>query len=118
MIVLGDHVGLSEDEVQMVCRLGAEVGGGGPVLRASLANGALLASHCVVIANHYLDTIHDCPSQLWQASAEVRVHTRQRQRRIKRKNAKRERVGLVAGVDSPEQSSEGDDAGGSSVEGE
>ena len=105
VVVLGDHVGLSDAEIELVDRLSAEVGGGGPVLRASLADGALLASHCVVLTHHHLDAIHDCPSQLWEISPELRGHQRQRQRRMKRKNAKRERRNRAAAAgSSPEDS--------------
>merc|ERR1712150_56452 len=90
VVVLGDQAGLDDDEVELVSALGAEVAGGGPVFRASLGHGALLASQCIVITHHYLDAIHDCPSQLWDVSPEVRHTQRQRQRRMKKKT-KRER---------------------------
>ena len=94
VIVLGDHIGLTEYDIELISKIGAEAGGGGPVVRASLAHGALLTSQCIVIANHYLDTLHDCPSQLWQPSAELKHRKRQRARRIQRKMDKRERMQL------------------------
>jgi len=99
VVCLGDHIGLTDDEIELAVRLGGEVGGGGPVLRASLGKGALLASQCLVIANHYLDQIHECPSQLWEVSPELKHFQRQRQRRVKRKAGKRERK-LDAPVDA------------------
>ena len=109
VIVLGDHIGLSEDEIELVAELGASVAGGGPVLRASLAQGALLASHCIVIANHYLDAIHDCPSQLWQVSAEHRKSNRQRSRRVSRKSQKRANQGYRGATLHPTQSESSSD---------
>jgi tRNA pseudouridine-54 N-methylase len=84
VIVLGDHIGLSSEEEARVAELGSSVGGGGPVLRASLGQGALLASQCIVIVHHYLDALHDCPAQLWQPSSAAKHASRQRHRRIKR----------------------------------
>ena len=88
VLLVGDDVGLSAEEIEMAERVGAEVAGGGPVLRASLGAGALLASHCIVIAHHYLDAIHECPSRLWDASADEYVAkskaNRQRRRRVER----------------------------------
>jgi len=83
VVVLGDDIGMSEEEVSMVKRSGEEVAGGGRVLCASLGSGALLASHCIVILHHYFDQIHDCPSQLWRPQLEVRRSAHQRQRRRK-----------------------------------
>lgn len=40
VIVLGDDIGLSDEERDMCTRVGEEAGGGGPVLRASLGSGA------------------------------------------------------------------------------
>jgi tRNA pseudouridine-54 N-methylase len=80
----GDVIGLSSEEEARVAELGSSVGGGGPVLRASLGQGALLASQCIVIVHHYLDALHDCPAQLWQPSSAAKHASRQRHRRIKR----------------------------------
>ena len=44
VIVLGDDRGISEAEIQMAEAVGAAAAGGGPVLRASLGAGCLLAS--------------------------------------------------------------------------
>ena len=85
VIVLGDDIGLSDEERDMCTRVGEEAGGGGPVLRASLGSGALLASHAVVIAHHYLDQIHECPSRLWSdGSHDATKMGRQRCRRVQR----------------------------------
>ena len=85
VVVLGDDIGLSASEVEMVWRVGEAAGGGGPVFRASLGAGALLASHCIVIAHHYMDAIHECPARLWEApSHEATKAGRQRRRRVQR----------------------------------
>ena len=63
--------------------VGAEVGGGGPVLCASLGSGCLLASHCIVLLHHYLDALHDCPPMLWAGPSEE-VHKIRRQQRSRR----------------------------------
>ena len=95
--------------MHLVADLRASVAGGGPVLRASLVQGALLASHCIVIANHYLDTIHDCPSQLWQVSSDAKKTKRQRQRRMSRKTIKRENERRAAALGLSDASSSSDE---------
>ena len=86
--VLGDDLGLSSSELGEIERLGAEhaAAGGGPLLRASLGSGTLLASHAIVIVHHYLDALHECPSRLWstQAAEAVSRGARQRRRRTQR----------------------------------
>lgn len=110
VIVLGDDRGISEEEVERVKHIGAEVGGGGPVLCASLGTGCLLASQCIVIANHYLDAIHDCPSQLWQPSLDAKKRGRQR-----RKKASRRHSGKMSISGWSSSSSEDDDASASEL---
>ena len=107
VVVLGDDRGLTDAEIAMAHEVGGEAGGGGPVLTASIGGGMLLASHCIVILHHYLDLIHDCPSQLWAPlSTEVRKTSRQIQRR---RHGKR-REHKVAGLDSCSASSVGGDS--------
>jgi hypothetical protein len=110
VLVLGDDRGISEDEIALVERAGAAAAGGGPVLCASLGAGCLLASQCVVVAQHYLDAIHDCPSQLWPQSTEVRRAGRQRHRQQQRRGGRRTQ-GSAQGVvlDSSEEGSSGGD---------
>jgi tRNA pseudouridine-54 N-methylase len=84
VVVLGDDRGIFEDEIERVTALGSTVGGGGPVLKASLGTGCLLASQCVVIANHYFDGLHDCPSQLWTPSMEAKKRSKQKATRVKK----------------------------------
>ena len=82
VVSLGDNVGLTAEDEAVARRVGAEAGGGGPVLAASLGSGCLLASHCVVILHHYLDAYHECPPQLWAAPPpEVGRMRRQHQRK-------------------------------------
>ena len=92
----------------MVQRLGASAGGGGPVLCASLGAGCLMASQVIVLVNHHLDLIHDCPSQLWPPSVEVRRASRHKarynQRRGKRRGAQGEEGGSE--VDGSEEEEE------------
>ena len=74
----------------MVWRVGAAAGGGGPVLTASLGTGALVGSHCIIILQHYLDTIHDCPARLWSPpSVDERRSGRHRRRRAARTQKKK-----------------------------
>ena len=84
VVVLGDDRGIFEDEIERVKAIGASVAGGGPVLSASLGAGCLLASQCVVIANHYLDGLHDCPSQLWTPSLSAKKRSKQRSKKQKK----------------------------------
>lgn len=84
VVVLGDDIGISADELEVARRVGAEAGGGGPLLRASLGAGCLLASQCIVILHHYLDALHDCPARLWDGGSEVRRSTRQKRRQLLR----------------------------------
>ena len=47
------------------------------VAHASLGGSMLLASHCIVLVNHYLDVIlHTCPSQLWERPCKALVKQR------------------------------------------
>ena len=105
VVVLGDDRGISDGEIERVRTLGGAVGGGGPVLSASLGAGCLLASQCIVIAHHYLDALHECPSQLWQPSAEARKRRQTRGRSRRRHNQQRKnpegllRTQVVASTD-------------------
>jgi hypothetical protein len=83
VVVLGDDIGLSPAESEMARRVGAEAAGGGPVLGASLGGGCLLASHCIVLVQHYLDARHGCPPMLWAGPSEE-VHKIRRQQRSRR----------------------------------
>ena len=105
VVSLGDNVGLSAEEEAVARRVGAEAGGGGPVLAASLGSGCLLASHCIVILHHYLDAYHECPPQLWAAPPpEVGRMRRQHQRKSA---ARRQRQQQQSDVPStPEPSSQ------------
>ena len=78
--VLGDDQGLCDEEAGTAERLCAEVAGGGPLLRASLGSGCLLASQCIVILHHYFDSLHECPARLWEGGSEVRRNLRQKRR--------------------------------------
>ena len=99
VVVLGDDIGLSEEESAMARRVGAEAAGGGPVLGASFGTGALLASHCIVLLHHYLDGRHDCPPQLWAGpSEEVHKIRRQQRSRRTRRSTRGEAVAIVEGV--------------------
>ena len=99
VVCLGDHAGLSEQELSMVRRVGATAGGGGPVLAASLGPGMLLGSHCIVILHHYLDLIHTCPPRLWAPpSLEARRSGRQRRRHAQRKEKKAAAAAVAAAV--------------------
>lgn len=112
VIVLGDHIGLSTEEEDLVSALGASVAGGGPVWRASLAQGALLASQCIVIVNHYLDAIHDCPSRLWVESFDFKKTKRQRQKRVRRAQKKLSAPGAeAASSEDPTSASSDEDHG-------
>ena len=91
VILLGDDIGLTPSEVAAAEHIGRHAGGGGPVLTASLGAGALLASHCIVLAHHYFDALHDCPSQLWTTpSADVDRLARQRKQRQQRQQRQQE----------------------------
>ena len=85
VVVLGDDVGLSDDEVAAATRLGEAHGG--RVLAASLGPVALLASQCITLVHWHLDAIHACPAHLW-APPEQRSRVSNRNRRKKRANAK------------------------------
>lgn len=87
-VVLGDDRGISDEEIERVKSIGASVAGGGPVLSASLGTGCLLASQCIVIANHYLDGLHDCPSQLWMPSMSAKKRSKQRSKKVHRRSRK------------------------------
>lgn len=99
VVVCGDSGGLSDDEVALVHRLGASAGGGGPVLCASLGSGCLMASQVIVLVNHYLDAIHDCPSQLWPPSVDVRRACRHRGRYNARRGKRRGAPGEAGGAE-------------------
>ena len=71
------------------------VGKGGPVLRASLGCGILLASHAVVIAHHYLDAMHECPPRLWAEAPAHRASKVAGQQRRRREH--KQRQGRAAG---------------------
>jgi tRNA pseudouridine-54 N-methylase len=112
VIVLGDDRGIFDDEIERVTALGSTVAGGGPVLKASLGTGCLLASQCVVIANHYLDGLHDCPSQLWTPSMEAKKRSKQRAKKVKKGLGHRKpgRPASVGGwANDSSDSSDGDD---------
>ena len=59
--------------------------------RLNLGPSCLLGSHCIVLVQHYLDTlVHCCPSKLWEGpSHELTKITKQRQRRKKRRGKDR-----------------------------
>ena len=103
VVVCGDDRGLTDDEVALVHRLGASAGGGGPVLCASLGSGCLMASQVIVLVNHYLDAIHDCPSQLWPPSVEVRRACRHRGRYNQRRGKRRGARGEDGGAEEDEE---------------
>lgn len=117
VILLGDHVGLDSDEIELARLLGQTVGadgGGGAVLCASLGGGALLASHCIMICNHHLDALHDCPSQLWAPDLDY-MHRKKKQskrnkRRMNRKAPGTDWFGSTAGPAHCEEASEGSSA--------
>ena len=95
VVVLGDDIGLSAAEEGDAERVGAAAAGGGPVFRASLGRGSLLASHCIVLVHHYLDMRHECPSQLWETpSADVTRMGRQTRDRRRRREQKQQRDGV------------------------
>ena len=46
---------------------------------------------CIVLAHHYFDALHDCPSQLWTTpSADVDRLSRQRKQRQQRQQRQQE----------------------------
>ena len=57
VFVLGDDLGLSEEELKMITEVGEAAGGGGRVLRASVGSADLLASHVIVITHYLLDQV-------------------------------------------------------------
>ena len=121
LVVLGDDIGLSAAEEAEVERVGAEASGGGDVLRASLGSGCLLASHCIVLVHHYLDALHECPSQLWEApSADVTRVGRQGRDRRRRRTQKQQQQQREGGgmVEEDGDVGAGDDVDGDESDGE
>jgi len=68
--ILGDHIGLTSDEVEGVTECCVEAGCA--LMRCSLGPVTLLASQCITICHHYMDTmLHSCPNRLIEVHPEV-----------------------------------------------
>jgi hypothetical protein len=86
IVMLGDDRGLSEADLKTYEETAAEFGV--PITPVSLGGAMLLASHCIVLVQHYIDVIlHTCPAKLWERPPREVVQLRKKaQRRKKRRN--------------------------------
>ncbi len=86
IVMLGDDRGLSEADLKSYEETAADFGV--PITPVSLGGAMLLASHCIVLVQHYIDVIlHTCPAKLWERPPREVVQLRKKaQRRKKRRN--------------------------------